>query len=206
MFWFCEAADVKTPVFYPSSSLMCQALLHMAMFRHKQKTAIKYSKTLTDHFSVRPRESRDPRKGVSVNGCCCGDLSERCSENTKSSRLHPKVGPRLGFCLAYRGCVLLCACNFGFCPPPHPRVTGTPSPMPSLPSPAPCSNHGADPASSFVTVPQVIEQVAFSYVSITSLFLRAHEIWERAEELARKGSGKAPHPSFLARAGPNVAT
>ncbi|KAM6901700.1 AF4/FMR2 family member 1 isoform 2-T2 [Lycodopsis pacificus] len=34
-----------------SLCLKCQSLLQMAMFRHKQKTAIKYSKTLTDHFS-----------------------------------------------------------------------------------------------------------------------------------------------------------
>lgn len=67
--------------------------------------------------------------------------------------------------------------------------------MPSLPSPAACSNHGAEPAGGLATVPQVIEQVASSYVSITSLFLRAHETWERAEELARKGSGKAPPPN-----------
>lgn len=82
--------------------------------------------------------------------------------------------------------------------------------MPSLPSPAPsssgpCSNHSGDPVSSFVTVPQVIEQVAVSYVNITSLFLRAHEIWEKAEELARKGSGKVDQQSFLA-CGPNIAT
>ncbi|KAM9820114.1 AF4/FMR2 family member 1-like [Neosynchiropus ocellatus] len=32
--------------------LKCQALLQMAMFQHKQKTALNYSKTLTDHFST----------------------------------------------------------------------------------------------------------------------------------------------------------
>ncbi|XP_034751911.1 AF4/FMR2 family member 4 isoform X4 [Etheostoma cragini] len=31
--------------------LKCQSLLQMSMFRHKHKTALKYSKTLTDHFS-----------------------------------------------------------------------------------------------------------------------------------------------------------
>lgn len=76
--------------------------------------------------------------------------------------------------------------------------------MPSLPSPAPSSsgpgsNHSLDPVGGFVSVPQVIEQVAFSYVNITSLFLRAHEIWEKAEELARKGSGKVDELSFFAR-------
>lgn len=79
--------------------------------------------------------------------------------------------------------------------------------MPSLPSPAPSSsgpgsNHSVDPSSSLVTVPQVIEQVAFSYVNITSLFLRAHEIWEKAEELARNGSGTVNIIIFERREGP----
>uniref|UniRef100_H3CQ12 AF4/FMR2 C-terminal homology domain-containing protein n=1 Tax=Tetraodon nigroviridis TaxID=99883 RepID=H3CQ12_TETNG len=119
--------------------LKCQSLLHMAMFRHKQKAAVKYSKTLTDHFSNSAQRTQSPLVST-------------------------------------------------------PKVSGTPSPMPSLPSPAPssagaCSSHSGDPVSSFVSVPQAIEQVAFSYVNITSLFLRAYEIWEKAEELARAGSG-----------------
>uniref|UniRef100_A0A3Q3AMW2 AF4/FMR2 family member 1-like n=1 Tax=Kryptolebias marmoratus TaxID=37003 RepID=A0A3Q3AMW2_KRYMA len=32
--------------------LKCQSLLQMAMFRHKQKTALNFSKTLADHFNV----------------------------------------------------------------------------------------------------------------------------------------------------------
>lgn len=43
---------MKSWVTFVSCSLKCQSLLHMAMFRHKQKTALKYSKTLTDHFNV----------------------------------------------------------------------------------------------------------------------------------------------------------
>lgn len=74
--------------------------------------------------------------------------------------------------------------------------------MPSMPSPAsgssssgPGSNLSGnglvvDPVSSAVVVPQAIEQVAFTYVNITTLFLSAHDIWEQAEELAHKGSGK----------------
>lgn len=42
------------------SSLKCQSVLHMAMFHHKQRTAIKYSKTLMDHFSVRRRVVTEP--------------------------------------------------------------------------------------------------------------------------------------------------
>lgn len=74
--------------------------------------------------------------------------------------------------------------------------------MPSLPSPAntstssgPGSNHSGsglvvDPVCSTVAVPQAIEQVAFTYVNITTLFLSAHDLWEQAAELAQKGSGK----------------
>lgn len=73
--------------------------------------------------------------------------------------------------------------------------------MPNMPSPAnmstssgPGSNHSgsgsvADPVGSTVAVPQAVEQVAFNYVNITSLFLSAYDIWEQAEELAQKGSG-----------------
>lgn len=113
----------------------------MAMFRHKHKTAVKYSKTLTDHFS---------------------NTSHKTHDTPVSSS----------------------------------KVGDTPSPMPSMPSPAitssssgPGSNHsGLDPSSS-VAVPQAIQQVAFTYVNITTLFLSAHDIWEQAEELARSGSG-----------------
>lgn len=74
--------------------------------------------------------------------------------------------------------------------------------MPDMPSPAntstssgPGSNHSGsglvlDAVGSTVAVPQAIEQVAFAYVNITTLFLSAHDIWEQAEELAQKGSGK----------------
>lgn len=41
-----------------------------------------------------------------------------------------------------------------------------------------------------MAVPQAIEQVAFTYVNITTLFLSAHDVWEQAEELANNGSGK----------------
>lgn len=126
--------------------LKCQSLLQMAMFRHKHKTALKYSKTLTDHFSNSAQKTHAPSVLTS-------------------------------------------------------KVADTPSPMPSMPSPAsgssssgPGSNLSGnglvvDPVSSTVVVPQAIEQVAFTYVNITTLFLSAHDIWEQAEELAHKGSG-----------------
>ncbi|XP_038130904.1 AF4/FMR2 family member 4 isoform X1 [Cyprinodon tularosa] len=117
--------------------LKCQSLLQMAMFRHKQKIAIKFSKTLTDHFS---NFAQGPKKHLS---------SSKTAEN----------------------------------------------PSPSVPSPAssgPSSNHSGSSIAvdgATVAIPQNIEQMAFSYVNITSLFVSAHDLWEQAEELAQKGSG-----------------
>lgn len=70
-----------------------------------------------------------------------------------------------------------------------------PSPVITSTSSGPGSNHSSsglvvDPVGSTVVVPQAIERVAFTYVNITTLFLSAHDIWEQAEELAHKGSGK----------------
>lgn len=71
--------------------------------------------------------------------------------------------------------------------------------MPSMPSPANTSAISGPGSSSglvvgsgggAVAVPHAIEQVAFTYVNITTLFLSAHDLWEQAEELAHKGSGK----------------
>nr|XP_046223927.1 LOW QUALITY PROTEIN: AF4/FMR2 family member 1-like [Oncorhynchus gorbuscha] len=122
--------------------MRCQSLLQMAMFRYKRETALKYSRTLTDHFK----------------------------SSTKSA--------------APSQCVS--------------KSTGTPSPMSPMPSPAstassgPGSNHSSGVGMgnvSTVAIPQVIQQVASSYVNITALFLSAHDIWEQADELAHRGSG-----------------
>lgn len=40
--------------------LKCQSLLQMALFRPKQKTALKYSKTLTDHFNNSAQGTHNP--------------------------------------------------------------------------------------------------------------------------------------------------
>ena len=66
------------------------------------------------------------------------------------------------------------------------------SPMPSpASSSGPGSNHsGGAAASNTVAIPQVIQQVACSYVNITALFLNAHDMWEQAQELAPRGGGK----------------
>ncbi|CAN9504522.1 unnamed protein product [Ophioblennius macclurei] len=42
--------------------LKCQALLQMALFRHKYKTALKYSKMLTDHFNTSAQATNNPPK------------------------------------------------------------------------------------------------------------------------------------------------
>ncbi|XP_028980954.2 AF4/FMR2 family member 1 isoform X1 [Esox lucius] len=124
--------------------MRCQSLLQMAMFRNKRETALKYSRTLTDHFK----------------------------SSSKSAAQAPSP------------CVS--------------KSTGTPSPMSPMPSPAssassgPGSNHSSGVGMgtmSSVAIPQVIQQVASSYVNITALFLSAHDIWEQADELAHKGSG-----------------
>ncbi|XP_074546587.1 AF4/FMR2 family member 1 [Halichoeres trimaculatus] len=122
--------------------LKSQSLLQMAMFRHKHRTALKYSKTLTDHFHISAQKNHDHSVSTS-------------------------------------------------------KSSDTPSPMPSLPSPAttglgPGSTQSSlvvESVSSTVAVPQAINQVALTYVNITTLFLSAHDLWEQAEELAHKGSG-----------------
>lgn len=137
---FKNSVDPSTPPKekdFLALGLKCQSLLQMAMFRHKQKTALKYSKTLTDHFNISSQKTPDPSASAS-------------------------------------------------------KSSNTPSPAPNLPSPANVSTSSGsviDPLSGTVAVPQAIEQVAFTYVSITTLFLSAQDIWEQAEELALKGSG-----------------
>lgn len=118
--------------------LRCQSVLQMAMFRYKQKTALKYSKTLTDHFNSSAQATPDRSKGKDTP-------STISPANTPSSS-----GP--GSNHSSTGCV-------------------------------------SGPLSSTVAVPQAIEQMAFTYVNITTLLLSAHELWEQAEELAHKGSG-----------------
>ncbi|XP_041825848.1 LOW QUALITY PROTEIN: AF4/FMR2 family member 1 [Melanotaenia boesemani] len=121
--------------------LKCQSLLQMAMFSHKHKMALKYSKTLTDHFNTSPHASHNPL----------------CSSKTAEN-------PPLDM--------------------PSPASTSTSS--------GPGSNHsglGMGSVGPAVAFPKEIEQVAFTYVNITMLFLSAHDIWEQAEELVHKGNG-----------------
>ncbi|ROL46690.1 AF4/FMR2 family member 1 [Anabarilius grahami] len=93
--------------------LRCQSLLQMAMFRYRRDSALRYSRTLADHF--------------------------------KSSSW---------------------------------------SASPSV------SRSSSSAAGSSLVIPQPVQQAAASYVSITALFLSAHETWEQADDLTHSGSGK----------------
>ncbi|XP_073493247.1 AF4/FMR2 family member 1 isoform X4 [Phyllobates terribilis] len=119
--------------------MRCQSVLYMAMFRYKKDTALKYSRTLGEHFKSSSRAAQAPSP-----------------------------------CVA--------------------RSTGTPSPM--SPTPSPASSGGSQPGSiasnsggqnpSSVSIPQMIHQIASSYVNITSYILYAYDIWEQADVLAKK--------------------
>lgn len=78
------------------------------------------------------------------------------------------------------------------CPPDPSSLLKTPA-LPSNPvsSSALCGSAAAvsDPPSGSTVVPQDIGHVALTYVNITTLFLKAHDLWEQAEEFASKGSG-----------------
>ncbi|CAM4664055.1 unnamed protein product [Leuciscus chuanchicus] len=96
--------------------LRCQSLLQMAMFRYRRDSALRYSRTLADHF------------------------------RSSSWSVSPSVSK-----------------------------SSVASPVTS--------------GSGSLIVPQHIQQAAASYVSITTLFLSAHETWEQADELMHSGSG-----------------
>nr|XP_023684464.1 AF4/FMR2 family member 1-like isoform X2 [Paramormyrops kingsleyae] len=110
--------------------LRCQSLLQMAMFRHKRDTALKYSRTLTEHFKSSSKFAKAPSPYVS-------------------------------------------------------KSMGTPSMSPT-PSPGSSGNFSSPGT---IAIPQVVQQVAASYVNITAHFLNAHDTWEQAESLAKTGSG-----------------
>ncbi|XP_071972632.1 AF4/FMR2 family member 1 isoform X2 [Engystomops pustulosus] len=134
-------ADSLAPAHEKSIAVLCmrcQSVLYMAMFRYKKDTALKYSRTLGEHFKSSSRAAQAPSP-----------------------------------CVA--------------------RSTGTPSPM--SPTPSPASSGGSQPGSiasnsggqnTSVTIPQMIHQIASSYVNITSYILYAYDIWEQADVLAKK--------------------
>lgn len=87
-----------TNLFVFNCSFKCHSLLNMAMFRHKHKTALKYAKTLYDHF----RASVSAALTQHLTKChrlsivlliMCGSFSEPCSENPQSLCPNAKVSP-----------------------------------------------------------------------------------------------------------------
>ncbi|KAM9735160.1 LOW QUALITY PROTEIN: AF4/FMR2 family member 1-like [Menidia menidia] len=136
--------------------LRCQSLLQMAMFRHKHKLALKYSKTLADHFSVslkgfpaRPAAPSEPDAQVEL-------LFHHPPHGQTKAPENP--------------------------PPPQRAVPGRCRPPPAAPRRRP-------PPGATVSIPLEIQQVALTYVSVTSLFVSAQDLWEQAEGLALKGTG-----------------
>uniref|UniRef100_A0A3P9HL95 AF4/FMR2 C-terminal homology domain-containing protein n=1 Tax=Oryzias latipes TaxID=8090 RepID=A0A3P9HL95_ORYLA len=133
--------DASTPpseMDFLALCMKCQCLLQMAMFRHRKKTAIKFSKILTEYFQSFAQASH-------VSPACPLKTTENPSSSTPS--------------------------------PAGISSSSTPSAL------------AVGSAAATVTVPQEIEQVTFTYVNITALFLTAQDMWEQAEELAHKGSG-----------------
>ncbi|KAK2827710.1 hypothetical protein Q7C36_018636 [Tachysurus vachellii] len=72
---------------------------------------------------------------------------------------------------------------------PSPCISKGSSPMSPMPSPASSIVSNPGSSGSTVSIPQLIQQMASSYINITALFLSAHETWEQAEELARTRTG-----------------
>ncbi|XP_038647656.1 AF4/FMR2 family member 1-like isoform X2 [Scyliorhinus canicula] len=131
---FTDSSATNIEKIFVVLCIRCQSLLFMAMFRFKKDTALKYSRTLNEHFKSSSRTTQAPSP-----------------------------------CVA--------------------RGTGTPSPLSQTPSPA--SSGGSQPGSSTsnggnVAIPHMIHQLASTYVSITSIFLHGHELWEQADALAKK--------------------
>ncbi|XP_078532399.1 AF4/FMR2 family member 1 isoform X1 [Lissotriton helveticus] len=137
---FSENKSTSIEEIFSIMCMRCQSLLYLVMFRHKKDAAIKYSRTLSEHFKSSSRAAQAPSPCV-------------------------------------------------------PRSTGTPSPISPLPSPA--SSGGSQPGSNAssassggnntsVSIPHMIHQIASSYVNITSYFVHAYEIWEKADKLSAK--------------------
>ncbi|XP_062868284.1 AF4/FMR2 family member 1 isoform X2 [Trichomycterus rosablanca] len=71
---------------------------------------------------------------------------------------------------------------------PSPCISNS-SPGSPMPSPAGSAASNPSGSSSTVSIPQLVQQMASSYVSITALVLSAHESWEQSEELSCSCAG-----------------
>uniref|UniRef100_A0A8C7X8Y3 AF4/FMR2 family, member 4 n=1 Tax=Oryzias sinensis TaxID=183150 RepID=A0A8C7X8Y3_9TELE len=115
--------------------LRCQSLLYLRLFKLRKDSALKYSKTLTEHLKNSLSNTQAPSPGMAN------------------------------------------------------KAAGMPSPVSPKLSPGSASGYVSSSnssASSSVTIPQRIHQMAASYVQVTSNFLYATEIWDQAEQLSKE--------------------
>ncbi|XP_039633089.1 AF4/FMR2 family member 4 isoform X2 [Perca fluviatilis] len=116
--------------------LRCQSLLYLRLFKLRKDSALKYSKTLTEHLKNSLSNTQAPSPGM----------------GNKAAGMPSPVSPKL-------------------------------SPGTAVGYPAVVSSSSA---SSSVTIPQRIHQMAASYVQVTSNFLYATEVWDQAEQLSKE--------------------
>ncbi|KAM9729660.1 AF4/FMR2 family member 4 isoform 1-T1 [Menidia menidia] len=116
--------------------LRCQSLLYLRLFKLRKDSALKYSKTLTEHLKNSLSNTQAPSPGM----------------GNKAAGMPSPVSPKLS-----------------------PGTAGSYSSVVSSSS-----------ASTSVTIPQRIHQMAASYVQVTSNFLYATEIWDQAEQLSKE--------------------
>uniref|UniRef100_A0A665UM44 AF4/FMR2 C-terminal homology domain-containing protein n=1 Tax=Echeneis naucrates TaxID=173247 RepID=A0A665UM44_ECHNA len=116
--------------------LRCQSLLYLRLFKLRKDSALKYSKTLTEHLKNSLSNTQAPSPGM----------------GNKAAGMPSPVSPKLS--------------------------PGTASGYSTVSS--------SSSASSSVTIPQRIHQMAASYVQVTSNFLYATEVWDQAEQLSKE--------------------
>ncbi|XP_041864600.1 AF4/FMR2 family member 4 isoform X2 [Melanotaenia boesemani] len=116
--------------------LRCQSLLYLRLFKLRKDSALKYSKTLTEHLKNSLSNTQAPSPGM----------------GNKAAGMPSPVSPKLS-----------------------PGTGGGYSSVSSTTN-----------ASSSVTIPQRIHQMAASYVQVTSNFLYATEIWDQTEQLSKE--------------------
>uniref|UniRef100_A0A8D0APJ3 ALF transcription elongation factor 4 n=1 Tax=Sander lucioperca TaxID=283035 RepID=A0A8D0APJ3_SANLU len=116
--------------------LRCQSLLYLRLFKLRKDSALKYSKTLTEHLKNSLSNTQAPSPGM----------------GNKAAGMPSPVSPKLspGTAVGYSAVV------------------------------------SSSSASSSVTIPQRIHQMAASYVQVTSNFLYATEVWDQAEQLSKE--------------------
>uniref|UniRef100_G3QBZ8 AF4/FMR2 family, member 4 n=2 Tax=Gasterosteus aculeatus aculeatus TaxID=481459 RepID=G3QBZ8_GASAC len=118
--------------------LRCQSLLYLRLFKLRKDSALKYSKTLTEHLKNSLSNTQAPSPGMGNKAA------------SMPSPVSPKLSP--GTAVGYSS----------------------------------ISSSSGSSASSSVTIPQRIHQMAASYVQVTSNFLYATEVWDQAEQLSKE--------------------